>query len=140
MILTNFKPSKAIQKSKSGVSAGKGYLTLVNSTQNGKRIEIRKEIAEKLALSKFLSIVYTDDSALFFRTDTEGEGVFRIKKNGERFVVYSYELVAELSAFFKIDFSSGVCHTFTEGTFEKIEELAETALIITKKKLENVEV
>ena len=138
MIYKNFKPSQAIQKSKS--SSGNGMLTIVNSVRNGRRLEFRKEVAKQLKLVDELTVMYTDVSAIFFRGNGEREGSFRIKKSGERLVVYSGALVDELSSFFDLDFSSGVCHTFTDGEIEEIDGLAETALIITKKKIKNVEV
>ena len=140
MVLLNYKPSKAVQKSKTGGNVGNGFLTVINSSKNGKRLEFRKDIAEKLGLTEFLNVVYTEDSAVFFSADTENEGVFRIKKSGERSVVYSGGLVAELSDFFDLDFTTNVCHTFTEGKFEKIEDFGKIALIISKKKVTNEEV
>lgn len=139
MILSKYTPSKAIQKTKK-TNGETGFLTVVNSRRNGKRIEIRKEIAEKLGILDEVAVAYNDESAIIFVPTTEEEvKTFMVKKSGGKSIVYSTQLVEELTRFFGLDFSSTVCHTFVDGKYEFYEETGEKGLVISKKQVANEE-
>ena len=133
MIISKYKPSKAIQKSKSA-NCGAGYLTVINSKNNGRRIELRKEVADKLKLEDAISVAYDSESAILFKPTDDFESVsFKACKQSSKSVVYSCELVAELTQFFELDFSDRVSYTFVDGVFEVDEESGQQILVIKKK-------
>lgn len=138
MILQNYKPFKVVQKAK--VSSGSnGFLTIINSKKNGRRVEFRREVAEKLNIEDSIAVVYDEDSVAFFRPSEGTDSSLRVKKSGERRVVYSGGLVSALTDFFGLKFDSNVSYTFTEGRYEIIYEINTMALIISKKKMANEE-
>lgn len=139
MILSKYTPSKAIQKTKK-TNGETGFLTVVNSRRNGKRIEIRKEIVEKLGILDEVAVAYNDESAIIFVPTTEEKvKTFMVKQSGGKSIVYSTQLVEEITKFFELDFTSTVCHTFVDGEYESYEETGEIGLVIRKKLAEKVD-
>lgn len=138
MLLKNYKPLKIVQKAK--ISSGNsGFLTIINSKKNGRRVEFRKEVAEHLNLNDSIAVVYDKDSVAFYRPSEDTDLSLRVKKCGERKVIYSGDLVAALTEFFNLKFDATVSYTFTEGRYEEIDEINTIALIISKKATENGE-
>lgn len=139
MILSKYKPSAAVQKTKNANGAA-GLLTVINSKRNGKRLEIRKEVAEKLGILDEVAVAYDNNSAILFVPTAEEEvKTFKVRKSGSKFIVYSTQLVDEITKFFALDFTSTVCHTFVDGEYEVYEETNERGLVISKKPVANEE-
>lgn len=136
MVKKNFKPSKAIQKPKY-VDTSLGLLTVINSTRNGKRVEFRKEVVDKLGVSDVITVCYDDEKVIFFKPiDDTDTVIFNVRKSCGKTVIYSYQLVEELAEFFNLDFTTRVCHTLSDGGFDVFEEDNQPVLFIRRAELE----
>ena len=138
VILKNYKPSQAVQKAKRS-NGGVGLITVINSEKNGRRIEIRQEVAENIKVVDEIAVVYDEHSAIIFAPTTEDEITkFKVKKSGSKIVVYCSQLVDEITEFFSLDFSSTVSQTLCHGRYENVEELSGNCLIIYKENIKEV--
>lgn len=142
MVFSNIKPINAVQKRVTGSSGEAGYITIVNSQKNGKRVLLAKEVVEKLGLTDKVFIFTLEDKIAFSKNNIQGVGKeFRLKESGGRKVIYCSSLVDEIKYFFSLDFTNRVCYTLTNATFEVNEESdnQELVVVIAKNKLSNSE-
>lgn len=142
MVFSNIKPINAVQKRVTGSSGEAGYITIVYSQKNGKRVLLAKEVVEKLELEDKVFIFAVEDKIAFSKNDISGVGKeFRLKECRGRKVIYCGSLVEELTEKFNLTFENRVCHTLTNATFEVNEESdnQELVVVIAKNKLGNIE-
>lgn len=134
MKITQFKPIKAVQKSYYKVSGESGVLTVVNSSKNGKRLILSKEMVDKLSLIDSVTVAYDElnKQFAFLKAAVEGHQTFRLRKFEGRMVIYCAELVRNIAEAFELDFSDRVCHTITQGKYVTDEDTGELMLIIEK--------
>lgn len=132
MVRKNFIPSKAIQKAKY-VDTSLGLLTIVNSKRNGRRIEFRKELVEKLGVTDTITVCYDEERVIFFKpSEASDTVVFNVRESSGKAVIYSYQLVEELTQFFGLNFDDRVCHTIGEGGFDAFEEDGQPVLFVKR--------
>lgn len=130
MVFNQFKPINAVQKSTKNVSDNDGWITVVNSSKNGKRILLSQEIVRKLELTDKVFIAKGNNMIAISKNDILGAGAeFRLKETSGRKVIYSAGLVKEIAEVFSLDFLDCVCHTLTHGSFETDDESEEKELI-----------
>lgn len=133
MIKKNFTPSKAIQKPRH-FDAGVGFVTIVNSKKNGRRVEFRKEVIEKIGITKTIAVSYSEDTVIFFKpTDNSDTIIFNVSESNGKAVIYSYQLVEELTEFFGLDFDNRVCHTISDGGYDTFDEDGQPVLFVKRK-------
>ncbi len=68
-----------------------------------------------------IEVGFTEDGIVIAEKLPENGVEFSIKKTGNRMVIYSSELVKEITELFNLDFSNRVSITFTES--EKYDDL-----------------
>ncbi|HFL3777306.1 TPA: hypothetical protein ACG3RH_002933 [Clostridioides difficile] len=111
---------KSTSKSRCTENA-RGVCTVINSKQNGKRLILAKEIMDYLKNPEKIEVGFTEDGIVIAEKLPENGVEFSIKKTGNRMVIYSSELVKEITELFNLDFSNRVSITFTES--EKYDDL-----------------
>lgn len=132
MIKKNFKPSRAIQIPRK-YSGDVGFVTIINSTKNGRRVEFRKEIVEKIGVTNTIAVSYDGDTVAFYKPSMDSDTIiFNVSESNGRAVVYSYQLVEELAEFFNLDFTTRVCHTISDGGFDVFEEENQPVMFIKR--------
>ena len=131
MIKKNFKPSRAIQIPRK-YSGDVGFVTIINSTKNGRRVEFRKEIVEKIGVTNTIAVSYDGDTVAFYKPSMDSDIIFNVRKSCGKAVIYSYQLVEELAEFFNLDFTTRVCHTLSDGGFDVFEEDNQPVLFIRR--------
>lgn len=132
MIKKHFKPSRAIQKPRK-YSGDVGFVTIINSTKNGRRVEFRKEIVEKIGVTNTIAVSYDGDTVAFYKPSMDSDTIiFNVSESNGRAVVYSYQLVEELAEFFNLDFTTRVCHTISDGGFDVFEEENQPVMFIKR--------
>lgn len=99
----------------------RGVCAVINSKQNGKRVILAKETMDYLKNPSKLEVGFTEDGIVIAEKLPENGVEFSIKKIGNRKVIYSSELVKEITQLFNLDFSNRVSITFTES--EKYDDL-----------------
>lgn len=99
----------------------RGVCTVINSKKNGKRVILKKEIMDYLKNPAKIEVGFTEDGIVIAEKLPENGVEFSIKKMGNRMVIYSSELVKEITQLFNLDFSNRVSITFTES--EKYDDL-----------------
>lgn len=134
MVKKNFVPSKAIQKPRH-FDAGVGFVTIVNSKKNGRRVEFRKDIVDKLGVKNTITVRYDGDTVIFFKPTDDSDTIkFNVSESSGKAVIYSYQLVEELTQFFGLNFDDRVCHTISEGGFDTFEEDGQPVLFVNRKR------
>lgn len=99
----------------------RGVCTVINSKHNGKRVILAKETMDYLKNPEKIEVGFTEDGIVIAEKLPENGVEFSIKKTGNRMVIYSSELVKEITELFNLDFSNRVSITFTES--EKYDDL-----------------
>lgn len=138
MRFNQFKPINAVQKSTKNCSDKNGWITIVHSAKNGKRILLSQEIVKKLELIDKVFIAKGNNMIAISKNDILGTGnEFRLKEASGRKVIYCTSLVEEIAEVFNLDFSDCVCHTLCKGSFETDDESEDKELIavITKEEV-----
>ncbi|MGL6105025.1 hypothetical protein [Romboutsia sp.] len=111
---------KSMSKTRDTKSS-KGICTVINSKQNGKRLILAKETMDYLKNPSKIEVGFTEDGIVIAEKLPENGVEFSIKKSGNKMVIYSSELVKEITQLFNLDFSDRVSITFTES--EKYDDL-----------------
>ena len=94
--------------------AGSGIITIVNSKKNGKRITFSKELMEELEEPKAVQISFHDHEIAVGEDLPNNDHYFHPKKYGVKGVVYSADLVQEITNRFGLDFSDRVSITLVD--------------------------
>ncbi len=88
-------------------------LSIVNSNKNGKRIEVSKSLVSQITddtIPRVSIAVNKDGVAIIPSIDSN----YKLKSSGNKFVLYSTELVREVTKRFNLDFCNCVCQSFTD--------------------------
>jgi hypothetical protein len=122
------KVIKPKSKSKArGAKSANGVCTVVNSEKNGKRVTLSKEIMELLNNPVSIEIGFTEDGIAVAKKLPENGVEFSLRKNGNKGVIYSSQLVEEITELFDLDFQDRVSITFTEA--EEVNDDSDNLLI-----------
>ncbi|MBN7575381.1 hypothetical protein C1H57_08165 [Clostridium sp. 2-1] len=110
------------KSSSRGVSGAPGYLTVINSKKNGKRVTVAGKVMEHLNFPDKLEFSYYKNEKIlisqeFSATADVAQHAVRREKEGKKGIIYSYDLVEEITNRFNLDFSGKT----TSITFRKLE-------------------
>lgn len=104
-----------------GSTGAPGYLSVINSLKNGKRVTISKKLLEDLKNPSGVQFAFKDGKIivgeLLSLNDSVVVHVLKKEKSDSRAIIYNYELVNEITAKCNLDFSNGK----TSITFRKAE-------------------
>ena len=112
--------SKSASKSK--WNAGPGVLSVINSKSNSKRVSLSKDIMEYLDIEEEIQIGFLDDKIIIGETLSEEDKSHRVRRSKHKGIIYSSELVQEISDRFNLDFEDRVSITFYEAEHLKTEK------------------
>ncbi len=116
--LTNPKSSKS--------KSSAGYVTIVNSPKNGRRLSISKEPLVELGwnLETKLEAIVLEFIAdgIVLSLDENRDRKFNLRKQGAKHIIYSKDLVNEVTDRFDLDFSDRVSITFTQGNLVELPD------------------
>lgn len=131
MVFNNFKPVDSVQKASKKYSDGTGIITVVNSSKNGKRIVLGKDVVEKLSLTDSVYISKMDESIAISKNNiANASAQFRLRESGRRKIIYCGSLVDEITEHMHLDFTDKVCHTLCNGSFEVNDESEDKELVV----------
>lgn len=121
--LLEFVAMEAVQKvSKHGTAAPNGSIRIINSTKNGKRVELSKKVVVELDLadSTCLYIAKNANSFMICKEKfSEAASRYILRNSGSAKVVYCGALVTEISTLFDLDFTVKVCQTLDEIKYSR---------------------
>lgn len=110
---------RAVQsKSKSvkRVSSVAGVVSVVNA-KSGKRITLSKILLEKLNNPKSIQIAFTEDSIIIAEELPDNKSLFNIKMSNDKGIIYSAQLVMEITELFSLEFNNKTSITFGEAEY-----------------------
>lgn len=110
-ILKNAVQSES--KSVSRESGAAGVVSVVN-TKSGKRITLSKKLIVKLNNPKSIQIAFTEDSIIIAEELPDNKSLFNIKINNGKGIIYSAQLVMEITELFNLEFNNKTSITFGE--------------------------
>ena len=119
--LCNTKPQKSLYRKNCG------GISIVNS-KCGKRIEFSKSLLTTLNDPENIQVLFNGAYLIIKATDKDG---FALKKSGTKKVIYSAELVKEISEKFSINFKGHTCVSFSD--FKAINDSSVLAAAILMK-------
>lgn len=100
---------------KSRVSTG--LVTIVNSKKCGKRVELLEKILTGLNNPAKVEIAFNDKEIAIGEDLNKSGTKFNLKKSGKKAIIYSANLVTNLTKSFNLDYSNRTSITFTEGRY-----------------------
>lgn len=119
-VLENATKSKS--KSVTRASGKAGVMSVVNA-DTGIRITFPDAVLEKIRVTEKLQISYnTDERIIAIGENLGNENDYAIKKSGKKGIIYSANLVRELTEAFKLDFSNRSSITFHDAEYLNDEE------------------
>lgn len=109
---------KSVQTAKS--RKGEGYITIVNSKKNGKRIELLNKLTDVINFNDSVKIGFLENELVIVPTDANVElPIFKFKKVGTKKVIYSASLVQEIAEVLQLDFSKRVSYTISNAEIDE---------------------
>lgn len=125
--LSQYTPARS--KSTSRGKPSKGVMSIINSKNNGKRITLAKEIMVVLGHPEQLQFAFGENEILIGNDLLDNGNYFEVNPYGLKGVIYSANLVREITELFNFDFSNKVSITLEEVDY--IENGETKAAIIT---------
>lgn len=114
--LADFIPSNCKGVSKATSTAG--VLTIVNSKRNGKRVVLSKELMAELNEPEEVQISYGSDAIAIGADIPSNDNFFTLKTQKAKFVIYSSELVNEITVLYALKFEGNVSQTFYQVQYQ----------------------
>jgi hypothetical protein len=105
---------------KSKASGDAGSISIVNTTDNGKRFVGSKDFMGKINNPEKLQFAFDDTRILIGECIPDNNNSFKIRKSGKKFIIYAAELVNEITEHFGLDFSSCTSLTFNDVEYSAI--------------------
>lgn len=116
--LSKIYAPKAVQTEKNG--KGEGYITIVNSKKNGKRIELLNRLTDIINFNDSIKVGFLGNEFVIVPTDAKIElPIFKLKKVGTKKVIYSACLVQEIAEVLQLDFSKRVSYTISNAEIDE---------------------
>ncbi|MGE7913248.1 hypothetical protein [Lysinibacillus xylanilyticus] len=114
--LADFIPSncKGINKATSTA----GVLTIVNSQRNGKRVVLSKELMKELNEPNEVQISYGSDAIAIGADIPSNDNYLTLKTQKAKSVIYSSELVNEITVLYDLKFVGIVSQTFYQVQYQ----------------------
>ncbi|GEC92494.1 hypothetical protein [Brevibacillus brevis] len=131
----NFRATKSKPSPKAVGSTSK--LTIVNTAKNGKRLMIADELLEVIGADDAVQIAINDEGIAIGNGLPDDITAFNLRKNGKKGVIYSTELVEELTDLFALDFSDKSSVSFPETTYLNIGDQLVAFIALKKQEHSN---
>ncbi|MEB4783509.1 hypothetical protein P5G60_17270 [Paenibacillus jamilae] len=109
----DFRPSNSKQINRSVVQ--KGVLTIVNTKANGKRILIASDVIKKMGNPTQIHVALNDKGIVIGQSIAEN--YFQLKDAANKKVIYSSQLVKEITDAFNLDFSEKTCISYQNVSY-----------------------
>lgn len=97
-------------------------LTIVNTVKNGKRLTIADDVLEAVGATAEVQIAINDEGIAIGNGLPGDITAFALRKSGKKGVIYSTELVEELTDLFDLDFSDRSSISFPEVSYLNISD------------------
>ena len=117
-----FDPSSFVSSSshgKAGRTGEAGVFSIVKSNKNGNRITMSPKCWGKLNKAKQLQFAFNDNQIAIAEELPDNEHYFHVRTYGAKGVIYSKDLVEEITELFALDFSDKVSITLYEVEYVK---------------------
>lgn len=98
-------------------TGGPGVLSIINSEECGRRLQIAKDVINKLENPQELEIKISKTGILLNKATPNSKKIFKVKKQGSKTIVYCSPLVKELTEKFSLDYSKVTSLTFVEVNY-----------------------
>jgi hypothetical protein len=122
------RPARSVSDSR--VISSPGAMTIVNSSKNGKRIEVSEWVMHGINNPSTINAAFEKNCVVIAGQLPSKGHDFHLKKNGKKSIVYSAELVAEIAEELGLDYSRGKTSiTLTKVEYKEIEGF--TAAVIS---------
>lgn len=96
-----------------------GVLSVVNS-KNGMQLRFAKEFHNSLGSPENFQIGYSDTELAVGKDLGQHFTSYPLKDNGLKKIIYSSELVKQITEIYDLDFSDRTCITFSEVTYHQV--------------------
>ena len=117
--LDSFKPSESKSINKGIAEAG--IMSIINS-KTGKRIIVSREIMEKLNKPERIVMSFSEDKIAIGEQLPNNDNYIKIKALKSKGIIYSAEIVKEITDIYELDFSNKTSITFLDVEYVKYEE------------------
>lgn len=118
--LSKLQTINAADTAGKSIGGAAGQFTVINSKKNGKRVTISQAAliaaGVDIKIDKFLALAFYENSLLISKNHGT---IYTFRVSGAKAIIYNFELVREVTDYFKLDFSECVSKTATN--FEIIE-------------------
>lgn len=126
----NFKPVASKQASK--IAGIPSAISIVNTANHGKRITLSGGLVERIGSPEAVQIAVNEEGIVVGAELPNNETYFTLKQIGRKGVVYSSELVEELTSLFNLDFNDRSSVSFYDVTYLTLDD-AEVAFVPFRK-------
>lgn len=110
-ILKNAVQSES--KSVSRASSAAGVVSVINA-KSGKRITLSKKLLVKLNNPKSIQIGFTEENIIIAEELPNNKSLFNIKISNGKGIIYSAQLVTEVTELFDLEFNNKTSITFAD--------------------------
>jgi len=114
----NLRPS--VSKQVSRIAPQKSVVTVVSTESNGKRVAIAQEVIKKIGSPEHIQIALNHAGIAIGVGFTGDDNYFQLRKAANKAVIYSSQLVAELTEAFGLDFTNVTSVSFQDVTYLKV--------------------
>lgn len=114
----DYRPSVSRQSSRT--TSKKGAVTVVSTKGNGKRVAIDQEVINKIGSPERVQIALNDVAIAIGERFTPDDNYFNLRKAANKAVIYSSQLVAELTEAFELDFTKTTSVSFQDVSYQKV--------------------
>jgi len=99
-----------------------GVLSVVNSEKNGKRVSISSEVMNRLKNPETLQVGFLEGNLVIGRSLGDSYTSYTLKKQGAKQIIYSKELVEQMTDLCELDFSERTSITFPKASYQKMND------------------
>ena len=117
--LDSFKPSESKSINKGIAEAG--VMSIINA-KTGKRIIVSREIMEKLNNPERIVMSFSGDRIAIGEQLPNNDNYIKIKALKSKGIIYSAEIVKEITDIYELDFSNKTSITFFDVEYVKYED------------------
>lgn len=86
-------------------TSGPSKLTVVNTEKYGKRIALASEIIETIGSPSEVQVFLNNTGLVISEASEDSENPFRLRVSGNKYIIYSSDLVQEITNAFQLNFS-----------------------------------
>ncbi|MGG1519021.1 hypothetical protein ABE504_26660 [Paenibacillus oryzisoli] len=129
-LLGSLKAVSSKHQSKS--ATGESVISVVNTPEHGRRVTISANLISALGSPTTVQIAVNDKGIAIGSQLPDNDSSFMLRKTGSKAVIYSKELVNELTSLFDLDFIGKTSISFYEVTYLTIND-AEVAFVPLRK-------